>query len=367
MSNFACHNLEGKKLEDWNITKKLPPADGIHATGGHFSVCYIAENSAHEEVFIKVLDYKRLFEDYLGQPDFLDQINYASKTFIYEKQLADYCASKRVPKIVKTISNGHIIMDATNKLYSIIDYIVFEKADGDIRRILTFSKTLDFASQLNQLNAKLHSLHDISVSLSQLHNAEVSHQDLKPSNILLFGEESKIGDFGRSLCFAPSIDCPYDTMHVNFCGDLTYAPPEHTFKYWYTKDRDEWFYQIDNYMLGGLIVFYLTGMSINALLCSNLAVDDLRSYRNGCNFEEVILDLQNAFQRVLLDLHEELPDIKAKDRIIDVITYLCNPDPKQRGHEKDIASKGHNYNLSRIISMLALIQKQVEKEIIELN
>ena len=32
-----------------------------------------------------------------------------------------------------------------------------------------------------------------------------------------------------------------------------------------------------------------------------------------------------------------------------------------------IASKGHNYNLERIISMLAFIQKQVEKEIIELN
>ena len=76
MSNFACHNLEGKKLEDWNITKKLPPADGIHATGGHFSVCYIAENSAHEEVFIKVLDYKttlyrsrqNLFSDIIISP-----------------------------------------------------------------------------------------------------------------------------------------------------------------------------------------------------------------------------------------------------------------------------------------------------------
>ena len=367
MASFACHNLLGKTIEGWSVIKKLPAADGIHATGGHFSVCYIAENSAHEEVFIKVLDYKRLFDDYLGQPDFLDQMSYASKTFIYEKQLADYCASKKVPKIVKAISNGHVIMDAADPLHSIIDYIVFEKADGDIRRILTFSKTLDFASQLNQLNAKLHSLHDISVSLSQLHNAEVSHQDLKPSNILLFGEESKIGDFGRSLCFAPSMDCPYDTMRVNFCGDLTYAPPEHTFKYWYTKDRNEWFYQIDNYMLGGLIVFYLTGMSINALLCSNLAVDDLRSYRDGCKFEEVILDLQNAFQKVLSDLYDELPDIKAKEKIIDVITYLCNPDPTQRGHEKDIASKGHNYNLGRIISMLALIQKQVEKEIIELN
>jgi serine/threonine protein kinase len=367
MLNFACHNLVGLKIDDWIVKTKLPHADGVRSTGGNFSVCYIAENEQNEEFFLKVLDYQTLFALNIHNKDFLSDIDAAAKNFIYEKQLADYCRLKRVPKIVKAIASGHKNIEGYMPICSRVDYIVFEKADGDIRKILTFSSKLDFASRLRQLNDKLKSIHDVSVGLNQLHKAKVSHQDLKPSNVLLFGAESKIGDFGRSLCFEPIIDCPYDMGSYNFWGDLTYAPPEYIFKYWYTSNRDEWFYQIDNYMLGGLIVFYLIGMSINALICTNLAVEDLRCYRQGCKFDDVILDLQNAFQIVLTELYNELPAIRAKDKIIDVIKYLCNPDPKQRGHKKNIASKGHNYNLERIISMLAFIQKQVEKEIIELN
>jgi len=367
MFDFACHNLVGLKIDEWIVETKLPHADGIRSTGGNFSVCYIAKNDKNEEFFLKVLDYQTLFARNIDNQNFLRDIDAAAKNFIYEKQLADYCKQKRVPKIVKAIASGHKNIDGYSPLFSRVDYIVFEKADGDIRRILTFSSKLDFASRLKQLNEKLKSIHDVSVGLNQLHKAQVSHQDLKPSNVLLFGNESKIGDFGRSLCFEPTIDCPYDMGSYTFFGDLTYAPPEYIFKYWYTSNRDEWFYQIDNYMLGGLIVFYLTGVSFNALLCSNLAVDDLREYRNDCRFEDVILDLQNAYQILLAELNDKLPDVNVKDKIIDVIKYLCNPDPKQRGHKKDIVSKGNNYNLERIISMLALIQKKLENEIIQLN
>ena len=367
MPSFACHNLVGKTIDGWTITKKLPQADGVKSTGGHFSVCYLANDVEGKEVFVKVLDYQNLFEESIRGGDFLSQIGAASKNFIYEKLLADYCEAKRVPKIVKAIASGHEILDNADPIYSRIDYIVFEKADGDIRRVLSFSHALDFASQLNQLNVKLQSMHDVSVGLNQLHKAKVSHQDLKPSNILRFGEESKIGDFGRSLCFAPDVDCPYDMGSYNFLGDLTYAPPEYIFRHWYTTNRDEWFYQIDNYMLGGLIVFYLTGLSFNALLCGHLSVNDLREYKEGCRFEDVLLDLQNAYQVVLSELKDELPSIQMKDKIIELIEYLCNPDPTKRGHARDVASKGFNFNLERIISMLALIQKQVEREIIELN
>lgn len=367
MISYACHDLVGKTIDGWIVKEKIPQADGVHATGGHFSVCYIAESENNEEVFLKVLDYQVLFEDSFSSDDFLRHINEATKNFIYEKQLADYCESKKIPKIVRAIASGNKKMPGYPPLFSRIDYIVFEKADGDIRRLLTFSKNLDFASNLNNLNSKLKSLHEVSVGLNQLHKAQVSHQDLKPSNILLFGKDSKIGDFGRSLCFEKSVDCPYDMGSYKFFGDLTYAPPEYIFCYWYTSDRDEWFYQIDNYMLGGLIVYYLTGVSYNALLCSHLAVDDLREYRIGCKFNDVILDLQNAYQIVLVELKEELPPIKFRDKIIDIITYLCHPDPKQRGHKRDINSKGNNFNLERIVSMLAYVQKQVEKEIMSIH
>ena len=41
-------------------------------------------------------------------------------------------------------------------------------------------------------------LHHVSLGLSQLHRAEIAHQDLNPSNVLVFesGKSSKICDLG---------------------------------------------------------------------------------------------------------------------------------------------------------------------------
>ena len=66
----------------------------------------------------------------------------------------------------------------------------------------------------------------MAVGLKQLHGIKISHQDLKPSNVLLYNEGfvSKIGDLGRSLC--ADIDAPHDNG-INFPGDFTYAPPEY--------------------------------------------------------------------------------------------------------------------------------------------
>ena len=113
-------------------------------------------------------------------------------------------------------------------------------ADGDVRRVLNNSQTVDLAW-------KLHSLHDIAVAIQQLHNIQVSHQDLKPSNILLFKEESKVGDLGRSTCAA--IDSQYNLMP--YSGDLSYAP----FEILYNQplsDSQEQFFATDCYLLGSL-------------------------------------------------------------------------------------------------------------------
>lgn len=47
---------------------------------------------------------------------------------------------------------------------------------------------------------------------------------MKPSNILSIGNNSKLGDLGRSLCLSTEVECPYSLSMFN--GDWTYAPPE---------------------------------------------------------------------------------------------------------------------------------------------
>src|SRR5690606_17542271 len=139
--------------------------------------------------------------------------------FKYERDLSKLCRDKHVTKVSFVRDSGEETVPGFS--VAIVPYLIFDLADGDVRSKLDFSNKLDFAW-------KLRSLHDIAVGLKQLHNIEVSHQDLKPSNILVFKKECKLGDLGRSMC--RSMDGPYN--HVSFAGDFTYAPPEIMYGYY---------------------------------------------------------------------------------------------------------------------------------------
>ena len=84
--------------------------------------------------------------------------------------------------------------------------------------------------------------------------------DLKPSNVLVFNTESRLGDLGRSIC--KDLDGPYSKRA--FTGDFTYAPPEIWYRY-YERDWNKRVFATDCYMLGSLVVFYFTGISMSAL------------------------------------------------------------------------------------------------------
>lgn len=364
--NYACHELEGHQINGWIVLQKLDKPKNVGGTGGNFSVCYIVEKEGQQS-FMKVLDFKFCFEDMHPGEDIVNVLNDSTREFIYERKLAEYCEGRHVPKIVKVMDSGTIAMPGYHPIMGRVCYIVFEQAAGDVRKVLRFSQSQDQTIQLNDAIQKLRSLHDVSVGLNQLHMSEVSHQDIKPSNVLVFDDEHKIGDLGRSLCFAPDIECPFDFTSYRFYGDKTYASPEVVFGYYYTRDRNEWFYQIDNYMFGGLIVYYLTSMSINALLAQKLACTDIWQYHQGYAFEDVILDLQNAFQEVLYDLKNEIQLESIREDFIKLVTFLCNPDPKMRGHEQNLKSREANYSLTRIIAQLSLMEKRAERELIELS
>ena len=73
-----------------------------------------------------------------------------------------------------------------------IHYLLFELADSVLREHAALEKTLDMA-----LNLKI--LHQVALGLEALHFNQISHQDLKPSNVLLFGElTAKLGDLGHA-------------------------------------------------------------------------------------------------------------------------------------------------------------------------
>lgn len=225
-------------------------------------------------------------------------------------------------------------------------------ANGDVR------KTLDFAAELDSA-WRLKSLHDVAVGLKQLHNINVSHQDLKPSNVLIFNTESKIGDLGRSMC--RDIDGPYNSKP--YTGDWSYAPPELMYGY-YEKDWNKRVFATDCYMLGSLIVFYFAGISMSALLRKHIPDNFAWENWKG-SYVEIIPYLENGFLNALIEFERNIPHSDIKEGLKLLVEYLCNPFPEKRGHPKNIAFQGNNYNMERFITILDRLRRKAELKINE--
>jgi len=342
MKDTAAHNLEGKTLQQgWKVLKKFVKDKGD--SGGFFSVCYEVEKEG-KKYFMKAFNING-FIGLAGQgKTFMEYMKEMSNAFQYEKELSEYCQHHKVTKVSFVIDSGEENM--ATYTYPIVPYLIFDMADGDVRHTLTYSQTLDFSW-------KLKSLHDIAVGIKQLHGIEVSHQDIKPSNILLFNSESKIGDLGRSMC--PALNGPYD--NYSFSGDNNYSPPE----VWYLHQQSEWHernYAIDCYLLGSMISYYISGISMSAHLMKNINM--LLPTGLSTSFKNDEPYLLNAFDIALNEIKDTIKIESVKVELIQLIEFLCHPNPEKRGHPQNFKTKGSNYSLERFVSQLNILQRKAE-------
>lgn len=356
-SLFAVCNLEGKSFNGWHVKTKIPAPDpSKEETGGNFSICYIVEKDG-VEYFMKVLDMRicnigRIPRG-LTRPQYIEK---CTREFNYERALSSYCDNKKIKSVITYIDDGDIVLNEYT--FGDVSYIIYEKAEGDIRRVLSLSKKLVFAEQLKNISVKLKSLHDVTVGIQQLHKYEISHQDMKPSNVLSVHKQSKIGDLGRSLCLSPEVRCPYPQ---DFNGDFNYAPPEAFFFYGKQKEKKE-LYQMDSYMLGSLIVFYISGISFNTMMNHHLPISIRDMLVSGKTYEEAKPDLINAYHEALLDFEKDIPLDDIRKDLTQIVEYLCNPDIERRGHPKSLGTKNHTpeYDLIRTYSELDRLYRKAE-------
>ena len=333
----------------WKVIEKI--AKTATSTGAFFSVCYKVEKSG-ETCFLKAFDFAK-FQiiadmDTPGRSR-VDVISDMIDAYKYERDLSNHCKNKHVTKVSFVKEAGEETVNGYT--YSFVPYLIFDLADGDVRSQLNFSDRLDFAW-------KLGSLHDIAVALKQLHQIEVSHQDLKPSNILLFNRESKLGDLGRSLCKSLD-DGPYKGRA--FTGDNTYAPPEIMYGY-FEKDWNKRVFATDCYLLGSMVVFYITGISMSALLMSNIQTN-FRVDRWRGTFDEVRPYIADAFSKSLIIFENSIQDIFFKNELRQIVEYLCFPFPEERGHPKNIVSTSSNFNMERFVSRFDYLYRKAEYSI----
>lgn len=327
----------------WKVLKRIEPKPG--ATGGNFSVCYLV-NDGENDAFLKALNFKGFFNG--PNINIIDVIQQQTQAFQFEKDLLLRCKKNRLSKVSTILDEGQEYVSGFT--IGQVPYLIFDLADGDIRSRINFNNNLEIAW-------KLKSLRNVATGLKQLHQVEIGHQDLKPSNILLYdnGITSKIGDLGRSLC--ADIVAPHDNGG-HFTGDYSYAPPEFLYRYiepdW--KKRTQ---ATDIYLFGSLIVFYFTGTNMTALIGNNIDRQFLWTFWGG-TFDQVKDYLKEGFYNALKEFRLSIPDPELSTELSKIVEYCCFPIPSERGHPKAITERGNQYDFHRFISRLDYLSKKAE-------
>ena len=340
MDNPAAQ-LEGMILEDgWVVGPLLPKK--LQSTGGNFCKCYKVELHSGRKAFLKALDFHNAFR--LGT----QVIEKITVLFNFERDLLGECNISMMDRVVRAIGSVTAEVDPTNP-FGLVPYLIFEEADADIRI------HLDDPKNLSSIAWKLRSLHHVATGLKQLHGADIAHQDLKPSNVLVFYVNtiltiSKVADLGRAS--RAGSYSPYD--EDMWAGDPNYAPPEILYSF---IDPDWGKRRIagDLYMLGSLIAFIFTQTTSLATLFHALPIQFWPANWGG-SYEDVLPYIQNAFATSSAQFSKSLPE-KLRTDLVPVFEQLCNPDPRKRGVPGVLMNKNA---LERILSKLDLMAARAE-------
>lgn len=339
--------LEGRILDQgWRVIRKLPKDE--NQTGGRFSVCYDVESETGSTGFLKAVDLTWA----LDQEDFTRALEHVLQAHNFEKDLLLECRDRRMDRIVQPLADGVVTVDPDRR-ESRVPYIIFEKGEGDIRVILSRLSAVEIAVILKLL-------HHVAVGLQQLHRAQIAHQDLKPSNVVVFpGQDGKIGDLGHAVRKGVPLVRP---EHHTLGGDPTHAPLEQLYGAvpadWATHRQGG-----DLYHLGSLATFLFTGTTMTARMHAELHEPHWPRNWSG-SFDGVLPHLRSAFERVLQALRLELPAEVAHE-VLEAVKYLCDPDPSRRGHPTSRAMRnGDPMSLERFVAKFALLARTVSRKLV---
>jgi serine/threonine protein kinase len=351
MTTFGnpAESLLGMTLEgDWKVIDiiKKKPED----TGGHFSVCYIVEKNK-KKAFLKAID----LTDAAKQPDSIVVLNHMTTAFIFERDLLYKCKENHLSKIVAPLAHGQVSFSEQSPYFTVY-YIIFEMADANLRNQIAKMQKFDLAWILR-------SLHHTAVALEQLHKSGIAHQDLKPSNVLIFNKESKVGDLGRSS----DINIPSANDKYSVPGDMTYAPFE--LFYGINTGDFQFRYASDLFHLGSLVFFYFLHVNLQQIISIEMKNHDIFKNLTLSDFYADLPYFQDGFTYALDILHNEISKYSTElsNEIIPLVKMLCEIDPKNRGHNTNRRIKINQYSLERFISEFDLIAKKAEYRLYEHN
>ncbi len=206
---------------------------------------------------------------------------------------------------------------------------------------------------------KLHSLHEVAKGVNQLHINLIAHHNITPQSIEVFETNSKYKLSGLHTTKSQQDDLRSPDNKL-FNGDFTYAPPEAFFA---NRISDEMgaYYQIDTYMLGNMIVYYLTSLNVTALLNYHLPYSLKTWASQGANYQAILPEINNAFCKILADIKSCICVEELQEPVIKMIECLCNPDPEKRGYPGGFSSPTINADLQRVITKLDILYHEAQR------
>lgn len=333
--------LIGRDLKGWVIQEPLNRSR--NATGGLHSSGYIAVNGDGQQAFVKVLRIG--LERHSTDP--LVEVQTQINVFQYERDLVRKCKNHGMNRVIRGIDDGDLAEEN-------IVYLILELAGQDLREQVTvmLDSRLDLAFRLRLL-------HQTSVGLNQLHWVGIAHQDLKPSNVLIFPDKRvKIADLGH----AQDRGLPRPGASPSIAADPTYAPPEQLYGSVSADDWEERRLGADLYHLGSLSVSLFTGVGVTALLAEYLRPEHSWGKWKG-PYKDVLPYIRQATETLLEERfinNSLLPEDNLND-FISLVRCLIEPDPARRGHPLNLAGRsGGKYGLQRFVSAFDLLATKAE-------
>jgi eukaryotic-like serine/threonine-protein kinase len=342
-----AQNLVGTVIKDrWIVDAKIDLQES-ESTGGFFSIPYsVHDKKTGQKAFLKILDVVKAISRYatvgLGVAETLNRLVSAH---LFEANLMRACGESSCDRIVRALDFGEVHLQVPPFGDVGFPFLIFELADGDTYKLREVLKQFDAAWCFS-------TLHQVALGLKQLHAIEIAHQDLKASNVVFFGpDDAKLADLGRAV--KKGVPSPNDDKVC--AGAVAHAPPEKIYGY-QAADWDERHTATDLYHLGSFAFMLFTNVSMTIAIMESLP-RDLRpepfaisnAYKG--KFQDALPALEFAFGQVIEKFRSSVPE-SCREQFITVVTQLCHPDPRRRGHPADHAmAHGRPYSVERYISV----------------